>query len=304
MILLDSYTGQNHKRGAVFALGNFDGVHRGHRLLLTAAVAQARMMGVPAYVLTFEPHPRDLFQPQAAPFRLTPSAIKERLIKKCGIDDVVVCPFTSAFAQITAPDFVEKILHEKLGAAFLIAGQDFTFGHNRIGEMQKLAAWAQPHKIGVQEIALSGDGMAYSSSRIRELLTHGEVEKAAHILGRGWSMTGVVIKGAQRGRILGVPTANIQLGDYLRPKFGVYTVQANKVGESKTWRGVANVGVRPTVDGKTENLEAHLFDFNEEIYGQEWEFSLLHFLRPEQRFDSLDALKAQIAQDILAAKKL
>ncbi|MGB9152105.1 MAG: bifunctional riboflavin kinase/FAD synthetase [Alphaproteobacteria bacterium] len=291
-------------KGGVFALGNFDGVHRGHRIVVESAVEKARARNIPARVLTFEPHPRSIFQPDAPPFRLTPFAVKERLLKACGIDDVCVCPFTPEFAQLSAQDFVDHILLERFGAQHVVAGHDFVFGHKRGGNMQKLAAWLAPHGVEVTEIAPVADldTNAFSATRIRQFLQMGKVAEALEMLGHDWSISGTVIKGQQRGRTIGVPTANIALGEYLRPKFGVYAVRAGRAGEALTHRGVANIGLRPTVNGESENLEAHLFDFNQDIYGQEWEFALTRFIRPERKFDSFNALKAQIALDIEAAK--
>jgi riboflavin kinase/FMN adenylyltransferase len=290
-------------KGGVFALGNFDGVHRGHRRVLDAAIAKARAMGEPARVLTFEPNPRSVFYPDLPPFRLTPAAAKERLLRAYGMDDVVALPFTTEFAQVTAQEFIERVLLEQFGVRHIVVGHDFIFGHKRGGNIQNMTAWLAPHGVGVTEVLAFGDVCgAFSSTRVREALQQGEVAGAAKILGRDWSIAGTVVKGAQRGRMIGVPTANIALRDYLRPKFGVYAVRARRVGEAAWVRGVANIGVRPTVDGVSETLEAHVFDFDQDIYGQEWEFALTRFIRAERKFDGLDALKAQIMRDIDAAK--
>ncbi|MDE1900238.1 MAG: bifunctional riboflavin kinase/FAD synthetase [Alphaproteobacteria bacterium] len=292
-------------RGGVFALGNFDGVHRGHRAVLDAAIERARSLHVPARVLTFEPHPRALFWLDHAPFRLTPQAAKERLLKECGIDEVVVLPFSLDVAQMPPQDFAVRVLHETLGARHVVAGYDFTFGYKRGGDMARLGAWLKPYDVGVTDIAAQGapDGEVFSSTRIRAHLQQGEVEQAAAMLGHVWAIEGVVTQGAQRGRTIGVPTANIALGDYLRPRFGVYAVRAGRAGEEMSYKGVANIGVRPTVGGVGENLEAHLFDFDGDIYGQVWQFALTRFIRPEMKFDGIDALKAQILRDIDAAKQ-
>jgi riboflavin kinase/FMN adenylyltransferase len=291
-------------QGGVFALGNFDGVHRGHRAVIDAAVAKAREINMPARVLTFDPHPRIFFSSQISPFLLTPHNVKERLLKSCGIDDVVTLPFNGDLAQLSAQDFVEDILLERFGAQHVVAGHDFIFGSGRGGDMKKLAAWLDHKHIGVTEIEpVGGEGEVFSSTRIREMLLEGQVGVASKILGRDWSIAGTVIKGAERGRTIGIPTANIELGAYLRPKFGVYAVRAGRAGENFIYRGVANIGLRPTVGGEIENLEAHLFDFNQDIYGQKWEFALTRFIRPEKKFDNLDALKTQIATDIEEAKK-
>ncbi len=293
-------------KGGVFALGNFDGVHRGHRATLEAAVAKSRELGIPARVLTFEPHPRTFFQPSLAPFRLTPEHVKKRLLKALGIDDVAVLPFTSEIAHMRALDFIERILIERFCAQHIVAGYDFVFGRNRDGNMKKLATRLGPIGIGVTEVdELGDDGELFSSTRIRELLLEGEAEAAAKILGRPWSIEGTVRKGSDIGaKTLGFPTANIDLGSYVRPRFGVYAVRAGKAGSDLPCSGVANIGVRPTVNGKTENLEAYLFDFAGNIYGEDWEFALIQFIRPEKKFDNLETLKAQIAEDAEAGRKI
>ncbi len=291
-------------KGGVFALGNFDGVHRGHQAVVKTALEKARGMGVPARVLTLEPHPRSLFKPDIPPFRLTPAPAKQRLLHALGIEDVIVLPFTREFLQYPAQDFVQHILVTRYGAQHVVAGFDFVFGHNRAGTMTTLRAWLAPHSIGVTEVTPFRDsqGIVMSSSRTREALQAGDLPTAANILGRPWSIAGIVERGAQRGREMSVPTANIALGEYLRPEFGVYVVNAKRVDGTTIYQGVANIGVRPTVDGKTEMLEFHLFDVDRDIYGQEWEVELLAFLRPEQAFSGIDALRAQIMQDIEAAK--
>jgi riboflavin kinase/FMN adenylyltransferase len=271
--------------------------------VIDATVAKARALGLPARALTFEPHPRAVLQPQQPPFRLTPPAAKERLLKACGIESITVLPFTVAFSNLGAQEFVEQILLEQADAQHIVAGHDFVFGYGRSGDMQKLATWLAPHRAGVTEITPLSDeqGRVFSSTRARAFLQQGDLSAAAEILGRDWSIAGTIVKGAGRGRTIGIPTANISLGAYLRPRFGVYAIRAGRVGEPLTQRGVANIGIRPTVDGASQNLEAHLFDFDEDIYGQDWEFALTRFIRDEVKFDSLAALKAQIARDIASA---
>ena len=291
-------------KGGVLALGNFDGVHKGHQAVIKAAVEKAREKDVSSRVLTFEPHPRTFFQPNSVPFRLTPPDVKERLLTRCGINDIIRLPFTPELAQMPAETFIEKVLLERYAAEHVVAGHDFVFGHNRDGTMEKLKTFLEPHGIGVTEIEEKGDdGEGFSSTRVRELLLEGDAEGAAKILGRYWSLEGPVVKGSTiGGKTLGFPTANLSLGPYLRPKFGVYTIRAGKIGGDLPIYGVANIGLRPTVNGKKENLEAFLFDFDREIYGEEWEFALTHFIRAEKKFDSLDELKAQIAKDVEAAR--
>jgi riboflavin kinase/FMN adenylyltransferase len=291
-------------KGGVFALGNFDGVHRGHQAVVKIAAEKASGMGVPVRVLTLEPHPRTIFKPGIAPFRLTPAPAKIRLLHTLGVEDVITLSFTKEFSQLPAQDFVEKILMETYGAQHIIAGFDFVFGHDRIGNMKNLRNWLAPHKVGVTEVTPFRDahGEVMSSSRTREALQAGDLKTAEHILGRPWSIAGVIEHGAQRGRQLSVPTANVSLGEYLRPKFGVYAVNAGPVGKTARLQGVANIGVRPTVDGKNEVLEFHLFNFEGDIYGQEWEVELIDFIRPEQTFSGIEALREQIMLDIETAK--
>lgn len=291
-------------KGGVFALGNFDGVHRGHQAVVKTAVEKARGLGVAARVVTFEPHPRSLFKPHIPPFRLTPAPAKIRLLRALGVEDVIVLPFTQEFSNLPAQDFVQRILVQNYAAQHIIAGFDFVFGHDRVGNMKNLRNWLAPHNIGVTEVTPFRDehGAIMSSSRTREALQQGDLRTAEHILGRPWSVAGIIQRGAQRGRQMSVPTANIALGEYLRPKFGVYAVNAGRVGQLLNHQGVANIGTRPTVDGKTETLEFHMFDFEGDIYGEEWEVELVDFIRPEQAFPDIETLRAQIMKDIEAAK--
>lgn len=301
---IDSLMPDKAATGGVFVLGNFDGVHRGHHRVIDQAVERARALGVPSRLLTFEPHPRSVFWPDHVPFRLTTAVSKEKYVKQYGIDAVVTLPFTLELAHVAAQDFATDILARYLRAEHVVAGYDFTFGYKRGGDMAKLAAWLAPYGLGTTEVLAEQDdhGTVFSSTRIRELLQRGEITAANAMLGRAWTLAGTVIKGAQRGRTIGVPTANIALGDYLRPAFGVYAVRAGRVGEDLTYRGVANIGMRPTVGGQSENLEAHLFDFDQDIYGQEWQFALTHFLRGEQKFERFEDLRQQIGRDIVAAQ--
>ncbi len=294
------------RAGGVIALGNFDGVHRGHAVVIQAAVDKARSLGVPARVLTFEPHPRAVLRPDSAPFRLTPSPKKQELLKAMGVDEVVVQDFTLAFASIVAKDFAHSILATQLNAKHIVAGHDFVFGHKRGGTMKDLQEWLGADGIGVTEIMPIADatGTVMSASRVRTALQNGDLDSARHILGRDWTISGVVQQGAQRGRSIGFPTANISLGEYLRPRFGVYAVTYwDKMSETMH-KGVANIGVRPTVDGITELQEVHLFDFAGNLYGRDCEVTLKHFLRPEQKFNDINALRDQIAVDVKDAQSV
>lgn len=291
------------KRG-VLALGNFDGVHRGHQAVVRAAIEKAHGQGVPALVLTFEPHPRSVLKPNIPPFRLTPAPVKEKLLRALGVDGIIALPFTPEFSNLSAEEFVQKILIEKLAVSHIVAGFDYVFGYKRGGTMPLLRQWLGPHAVGVTEVTPFRDaqGLVMSSSRTREALQQGDVKTAEHILGRPWSISGIVQHGAKRGSSIGIPTINIALGDYLRPKFGVYAVTARRAKDGAVFQGVANIGNRPTVDGQTELLEAHLFSFGEMAYGDEFEISLLDFIRPERAFESVEALRAQIFKDMETAK--
>lgn len=290
----------------VLALGNFDGVHRGHQAVIKAAISYAVKNNLTASALTFEPHPRYLLSSPSAPFRLTSEKAKIHLLRALGISDIITLNFTSEIASLPAKDFVDQILIGKYGARHVVAGSDFVFGHKRGGDMGTLRKWLEPHNIELTEVPILRDeiGDIISSSRIRESLRQGDLATAHRILGRNWSISGEVIHGQKRGKELGFPTANIALGDYLRPKLGVYTVMARKQGDKTRLAGIANIGTRPTVEGVNEVLEFHLFDFHGNIYDQEWEIELHDFIRPELTFPSLEALQKQIAKDVKYAKDL
>lgn len=291
--------------GGVLVLGNFDGVHRGHQAVIKAAQDQAQRLGnLPLKVVTFEPHSRTVFKPDHPPFRLTPARTKIRLLQALGVDGVCVVDFSIEFSRMKAAEFVDQLIVRAHKARHVVAGFDFVFGYQRGGSMQTLRDLLVPHGIGVTEVTPYRDrrGEVMSSTRTREALQQGDLVTANAILGRPWSIAGVVEPGAQRGRTIGFPTANVPLADYLRPRYGVYAVYAHRVGEGQIYQGVANIGVRPTVSGTGEILEFHLFDFYATMYGQEWEVELISFLRPEQAFPDMTALQQQITLDVEAAK--
>lgn len=295
-------------RGAVVALGNFDGVHRGHQAVIAETRALAASLGAPSAVLTFEPHPRSLFRPDDPPFRLTPFRIKSRLIEGLGVDGLFTVHFDRAFSLKPAEQFAEEVLVRGLGVRHVVVGHDFFFGHKRGGDFALLERLGARDGYGVSAAAEVVDetGRRYSSTLARTLLAEGKPEAAARILGRDWAIDGRVEHGDKRGRLIGFPTANIELADYLRPCFGVYAVRAavdRGSGEDLVWHdGVANLGRRPTVGGTIERLEVHLFDFDGDLYGRHLRVRLRHFIRPERRFDGLEALKAQIAADAAQAR--
>lgn len=295
-------------RGSVVALGNFDGVHLGHRAVIAEAAAIARRHGAPLAVLTFEPHPRTVFRPDDPPFRLSPFRIKCRHIQALGVDLLFTIHFDAAFSRKSAETFVEEVLADGLGIRHVVIGYDFVFGHRRRGNADLLRAMAPSYGFGVTQVTSAGDetGDVYSSTRARAFLVEGDPAGAAEILGRPWEIEGRVEHGDQRGRTIGFPTANVELGEYLRPAFGVYAVRAgiDRGGETVWSDGVANIGRRPTVGGTVERLEVHLFDFDGDLYGQHLRVRLIDFIRPERRFDGLDALKTQIVLDAAAARRV
>ncbi|TDQ83202.1 FMN adenylyltransferase /riboflavin kinase [Dongia mobilis] len=295
-------------RGAVVALGNFDGVHLGHQavILQTAEIARARR--APLGVLTFEPHPRSFFRPEDPVFRLTPFRIKTRHLQALGVDHLFELTFDAEMAGRTAENFVEEILVAGLGVAHVVVGYDFCFGKGRTGNAALLTEYGGRHGFGVTSVAAakSGEGPAYSSTLVRQQLQAGDPKSAAATLGRPWEIEGRVEHGEARGRLLGFPTANVAIGEYLEPKLGVYAIMATLADEpGEAWvKGVANLGRRPTVGGTRVQLETHLFDFAGDLYGKHLRVALIDFIRPEKKFDGLDALKAQIAADSAQARDI
>lgn len=291
--------------GAVLALGNFDGVHRGHRAVIGRAREIARRLGAPLGVLTFEPHPRSLFQPGAPPFRLTPFRSKAHLLAGLGLDLMVVTRFDRAMSQLLAQDFVMQVLVEGLQVRHLVVGYDFVFGAKRGGTPQVLDQMSDMEGYGLTVVEPVAEGSdIFSSTLIRAHLTEGRPRAAAELLGHWWEVEGRVRQGFRRGRTIGFPTANLTLGDYLRPALGVYAVRAWLAHELRWVGGAANLGRRPTVGGETENLEVHLFDYAGDLYGRALRVQLVDHIRPERKFSGLDELKAQIARDSDAAREL
>jgi riboflavin kinase/FMN adenylyltransferase len=283
------------------ALGNFDGVHRGHQVVLNAALDWASRKDIAPAVAVFDPHPRRYFQPDAPPFRLMDDRQQTDALEAMGFARAHVIPFDTSLADMMPREFAEIVLSGWANVGHVFVGADFEFGKNRSGDVAILAGIGEQLGFGVTGLGLESAGdEKISSSRIRACLADGDVTDAAALLGRPWAVRGEIETGEQRGRTIGFPTANIALGDYCRPKFGVYAVRVRLDGE--TLPGVANVGLRPTVGGSVERLEVHLFDFVRDIYGKTVEVAFIDFLRPEQKFNGLDELKAQIAQDAAAAR--
>lgn len=294
-------------RGAVVVIGNFDGLHRGHQVVIAAARAQADAQDSPLALLTFRPHPRRFFRPDEEPFRLTPFRAKVRAIEALGVDTLFVCRFDAKMAAITADAFVETILHQGVGASHVVVGHDFAFGNKRAGNPDLLRSKGAELGFGVTVVEPAKDASdeIYSSSVIRQYLRDGQPRRAAELLGRLWEIEGRVLLGDQRGRTIGFPTANINPGEYVQQAHGVYAVRAGVTTDGKTqwYDGVANLGVRPTVDGSRLLLEAHLFDFAGDLYGKYLRVALVEFLRPEQKFDSFEVLKQQIIADSQKARE-
>ena len=295
-------------RGAAVAIGNFDGVHPGQQTVIHEACLIAGDMCRPWAVLTFEPHPRAFFTPGSEPFRLTPFRSKARRIAELGADLLIVQRFDKAFSSLPAEDFVNTVLVDGLGAGHVVSGYDFVFGHKRGGNCELLLAMGAKKGFGFTAVNAQTDssGEAYSSTRVRERLGDADPRGAAAILGRDFEIEGRVARGEARGKSIGFPTANIPLGAYLRPALGVYAVRAAIEQENgEIWLdGVANIGVRPTFGGDGVVLEVFLFDFNDDLYGKRLRVRLVDFLRPEKKFDGVDDLKAQIAQDSAKAQKI
>ena len=280
----------------VLAIGNFDGVHKGHQALLHQAKNFATASQAPLWVLTFDPHPRQFFVPTAPPFLLTTLAQRLALLAECGVDNVLVENFDTAFSRLTAQKFIDAVLIKKINAQSIFVGADFKFGSQRTGNvalLQQLGLVVPPIKLE-QDVAGT-----ISATRIRQLLQQGQVAQANTLLGRPWQVQGVVQQGAQRGRTLGFPTANIAWPqNLLVPSLGVYAGVA-VLPHGQKYKAVANTGTRPTVNqGFDVRLEVHLLNYTGDLYGAELVFEVQHFIRPEQKFDSLDALKAQIQHDV------
>jgi len=287
-------------RGASAAIGNFDGVHLGHQAVIDLARKAAAGTGAPLGVVTFEPHPRQLFAPDAPPFRLTGPAARAHRLEKLGVDILAELNFNPALASLSPRDFAGKVLVDGLGLTHVVVGSDFHFGKARAGDTEALKAFGAELGFGVTVAELlEGDGTRISSTAIREALTEGRTRDAAAMLGHWHRIEGPVVKGDQRGRDLGYPTANMGLADLHRPKFGVYAVFVDVLTGPHRGRyhGVTSLGIRPMFETEEPGLETFLFDFRGDLYGAELSVALVEYLRPEERFDGLDPLIAQMNRD-------
>jgi riboflavin kinase/FMN adenylyltransferase len=292
-----------HLRGGIVALGNFDGFHAGHQAVVGRAIERARAEGRPALVATFDPHPVRFFKPDVPPFRLTTLDQRQRLFGEAGADAMLVFHFDAELASTSAEDFVADRLVNRIGAAGVITGEDFTFGKGRGGNTEVLRRLGAEHGLSVDAVApvLAGDELV-SSSRIREALQAGDCETAARLLTRPFAIEGVVEHGDKRGRAIGYPTANLNIGNYLRPRYGIYAVRG-RLADGRTLDGAANIGVRPSFTPPKELLEPYFFNFSEDLYGQTIEVELISFIRPEARFEIIDELIARMKQDCAEAKR-
>jgi riboflavin kinase/FMN adenylyltransferase len=296
-------------RGAVVAIGNFDGVHRGHRALIAEAKMQAEARRSPLAVLSFEPHPQEFFKPSPDCFRLTPLRAKARLLADLGVDALFALNFDGDMAKRTPQDFVLNVLVEGLGISGAVVGHDFEFGSKRAGNLATLSYMGEMEGFTVtafDTVTASGDEKI-SSTLIRKMLREARPEEAARLLGHPWAVEARVEHGDARGRTMGFPTANMHLGHCLAPAFGVYAVRVNILEGDRTVArhdGVANFGIRPMYQVNVPLLETHLFDFDGDLYGKYLSVELIQYIRPEAKFADLDALIAQIGSDAAKAREI
>ena len=281
------------------ALGNFDGFHAGHQAVVGRAIARAKAEGRPAIVATFDPHPMRLFRPDTPSFRLTTLDQREALFARAGADAMMVFDFTPALAALEPADYV-RLLSEDMGVTAVVTGEDFTFGRARSGTVDSFAALG----LSAQAVGPVSDAQGIiSSTRVREALRAGDCETACRLLTRPFAIRGVVQHGDKLGRTIGFPTANIDMGPYLRPAYGIYAVRGI-LPDGRVLNGAANLGIRPSFDPPKELLEPHFFDFAESLYAQEVEVQLIRYLHGERKYDGLDALTAGIARDCADARQI
>lgn len=301
MRIVKTWTGvEPGDRGASVAMGNFDGVHRGHQAVIALAEAEGRKIGAPPGVITFEPHPRQVFVPDAPPFRLMNAAARAHRLEKLGVEILYELPFTMALAGMTPRDFAQDVLAGGLGVTHVVVGADFCFGKGRKGTAEDLKAFGKEMGFGVTIAELIADaGDEVSSTSIRQALSDGRPRDAARMLGHWHRIEGAVLHGDKRGRDLGFPTANMAITALHPPRFGVYAVKVDVLTgpHAGSYDGAASLGVRPMFGENLPNLETFLFDFDGDLYGAEISVGLVEFLRPEVKFDGLEALIAQMNAD-------
>lgn len=292
-------------RGAIIALGNFDGFHKGHQAVAGEAISWAHAEGRPSIIATFDPHPVRFFKPDVPPFRLTTLEQRQELYLAAGATAMLVFHFDSELAGTSAEDFITEILIDRFGAHGVVTGGDFTFGQGAKGNVELLRSFGGANGLQSRVVdVVEDDSETVSSSRIREALREGDPQLAAKLLTRPFAIRGIVEHGDKRGRELGYPTANLVIDNYLRPKFGIYAVTGRILSTGEMLEGAASVGIRPQFEPPKELLEPYFFDFSGDLYGQEIEVAFHHFLRGEAKFDSLDELTAQMEKDCAEAKRL
>jgi riboflavin kinase/FMN adenylyltransferase len=292
-------------RGAVIALGNFDGFHRGHQAVAGEAIGWAKAEGRPSIIATFDPHPVRHFRPDVPPFRLTTLEQRQELYLAAGATAMLVFHFDAELAGTSAEDFIRAILLDRFGAHGVVTGGDFTFGRGAKGNVELLRTLGS--ELGLQSRVVepvANGGEVVSSSRIRQALRDGDPQLAARLLTRPFAIRGIVEHGDKRGRTIGYPTANVTIDNYLRPKYGIYAVTGRLLATGQVLHGAANIGIRPQFEPPKELLEPYFFDFSGDLYGQEIEVAFHHFLRGEAKFDSLEALIAQMDKDCAEARRL
>jgi riboflavin kinase/FMN adenylyltransferase len=292
-------------KGAAIALGNFDGLHAGHRAVIESARAAAKRLGVPLGVATFEPPPRRYFQPDAPPFRLMTPRRREIALEALGVDEVHLLRFDAAMAAMTDREFCQRVICGEVNASAVSVGFDFRFGKNRMGDVESLKRLGGELGFEVQIVEeVASNGEKESSSRIRQAIERGAVDEAGKSLGGYWIVDAIVEHGEKRGKSLGFPTANMKLGEIVHPAHGIYAVWAREDGESSWRQGVANFGRTPTTGERDPLLEVVIFDFNGDLYGKRVHTAFAKYLRPEQKFAGLDALKAAMIQDAANARTI
>lgn len=302
-----TWTGQHKDRGAVAAIGNFDGVHLGHQTVIEITRAEAARRKAPLGILTFEPHPREFFAPDAPAFRLMNAEAKEHRLAKLGVDHLYQLPFDTHLASQTPEEFVRDVLVEGLGVSHVVVGADFCFGKARAGSAEDLQQFGKKYGFGVTLVPLlAGGSVTVSSTAIRNALAEGRPRDVAAMLGHWHRLEGPVIKGDQRGRDLGFPTANLSLDGLHKPRFGVYAVLVDVLSgpHAGTYHGAASIGVKPMFGADTPNCESFLFDFKGDLYDQHLSVGLIEYLRDERKFPSIEALIDQMGRDCDQARAI
>lgn len=294
-------------RGAAAAIGNFDGVHLGHRAVIDITRKAAAQAGAPLGIMTFEPHPRSYFGRDPSPFRLMNAAARANRLAKLGVEKLYEVPFNAALAALDAREFAQRVIHDQLGLVQVVVGADFCFGNGRRGTVEDLQDFGARMGFGVTIVPIAAiAGVTISSTAIRTALSDGRPRDAAAMLGHWHRIEGEVIRGDQRGRDLGYPTANMSITGLHPPKFGVYAVKVDVLdGPHKgSYGGAASIGVRPMFGENTANCETYLFDFKGDLYGAQLSVALVDYLRPELKFDTLDALITQMGADCDMARRI